>query len=84
MDVNVNVCHMCYIFALSYIMKTESASWLKDCEFHFRILVVSVSPHSIVLTLCHFNGVFSVNNEEKCSVSDILLTMICSLSRDST
>ena len=73
-DVNVNVCHMCYIFALSYIMKSGSASWLKDCEFQFRTLVVRVSSYSIALTLCHFNGDFSVNGEEKCSVSDILLT----------
>ena len=76
MDVNVIVCvtHV-IIFALSYIMKSKGASWLKYCEFQFRTLVVSVSPYSIALTLCHFNGDFSVNFEEKCSLTDILLTI---------
>ena len=55
-------------------MKSQSASWSKDCEFKFRTIVANVLPHSIFLTLGHFDEDFSVNGEEKCLVSDILLS----------
>ena len=37
-------------------------------------MVAKISPHPITLTLGHFSDDFSVNGEEKCSVSDILLS----------
>ena len=37
-------------------------------------MVAKISPHPIILTLGHFSDDFSVNGEEKCSVSDILLS----------
>jgi len=70
----MDVYHTYNVIALSYVMKCQSASWLKDCEFQFRTMVANVSPHSIILTWRHFKDYFSVNGEEKCSVSDILLT----------
>ena len=62
------------IYALNYMIKPESGSWSKHCVFQLRTMVVNVSPHSRNLTLKHFNGDFSLNIEEKCSASDILLT----------
>ena len=62
------------VIALSYMMKSQSASWSKDCEFQFRAIVANVLPPSIILTLEYFNNDFSVNSEEKCTVSDILPT----------
>jgi len=62
------------IIALTYMMKSQSASRSKDCEFQFRTIVANVLPRSIILTLGHFDDNFSVNGEEKCSVSDILLS----------
>lgn len=67
------------IIILTYMMKSQSASWSKDCEFHFRTIVANVLPCSIILTLGHFDDEFSVNGEENCSVS-----MICFLSSDSS
>ena len=37
-------------------------------------MVAKISPHPIILTLGHFSDDFSVHGEEKCSVSDILLS----------
>jgi len=54
-------------------MKSQSASRSKDRELQFLIVVANVLPHSIILTLGHFNKQFSVNGEEKCSLCDILL-----------
>ena len=62
------------VIALSYMMKSQSASWSKDCEFQFRAIVANVLPPSIILTLEYFDNDFSVNSEEKCTVSDILPT----------
>lgn len=70
----MDVYHTCNVIALSYMMKSQSASSSKDCEFQFCTIVANVSPHSIILTLRHFSDDFSVNDEEKCSVSDILPT----------
>ena len=62
------------IIALSYKMKFQSASWSKNYEIQFRAIVANVLPHSIILSLEHFDDDFSVNGEEKCSVSDIVPT----------
>ena len=58
----------------SYMMKSQSASWSKDGEFQFLIMVANVSYHAIILTLGHFDDDFAVNGEEKCSLSYTLLS----------
>ena len=73
-ELDMDVYHVYNIIALSYMIKSQSASWSKDSEFQFRIMVANVSPHSIILTLGHFDDDFLVNGEEKCSLSDTLLS----------
>ena len=54
----LDVYHIYSILALSYITKSERASWSKEYEFQFCTLVVHVSPNSLILAVWHFNGDF--------------------------
>ena len=55
---DMDVYHTYNVIALSYMMKSQSASWSKDCEFQFCSMVANASPHSIILTLGHFKDDF--------------------------
>ena len=55
---DMDMYHTYNVIALSYLIKSQSVSWSKDCEFQFRSMVTNVSPQSIILTLGHFKDDF--------------------------